>query len=145
LWEGVDAGYLWSKGFDDPEMALASRKAFRLGYMDQEVAEMNRAYGAIDSRNGVKAFFLGDPLRKGNSYQDRFIRSGGVDKYLGYLSDKSEAFSRQWGMNAGFRIGKALGMGADEMVELGHELTNKMSPTTILGIARRFSKVRWVR
>jgi hypothetical protein len=105
----------------------AEKRAFRLGFMNQEVAEMNRSYGAIDSRDGWRGAMFGDTMREGNSPADRLARSGGIDKWLGLLSDKSEDFSRQWGMHAGFRVGEAMGLtNPDDLVALGKELTDKM-------------------
>jgi hypothetical protein len=102
-------------------------KATRLGYMDQEVAEFQRAWGAIDSKAGWRKFMFGDASHEGKGVKDKFIRSGGIDKWLGLISDKSEAFSRQWGMMAGRRVALSMGIeDVDAQISLAHELTNKM-------------------
>lgn len=126
VWASMLHAYGWRK-VTDPFIAEAERKSYRLGYMNQEVAEMNRSYGAIDSRDGWRGWMFGDPQAEGNSIRARIARKGGLDKALGYLSDKSEDISRQWGMHAGFIAGRALGLeNADDLISLGHELTNKM-------------------
>lgn len=105
----------------------AAARSYRLGYMNQEVAEMNESYAAIQNRDGWRGWALGNKQHQGNTAKDKFIRSGGLDKALGLLSDKSEDFSRQWGMHAGFIVGEAMGLtNPDDLVSLGHELTNKM-------------------
>lgn len=128
IWQSMLDAFGWGKaGSMSPLQREAQTRAFRLGFMDQEVAEMNRSYGAIDSRDGWRGFMFGDKMREGTGVTDKLARSGGVDKWLGLLSDKSEGFSRQWGMHAGFRIGEAMGLtDPDDLVSLGHELTNKM-------------------
>lgn len=126
VWASMLHAYGWKK-VADPFIAEAERKSYRLGYMNQEVAEMNRSYGAIDSRDGWRGWMFGDPQAEGNSIRAKVARKGGLDKALGYLSDKSEDISRQWGMHAGFLVGRALGLeNADDLISLGHELTNKM-------------------
>lgn len=102
-------------------------KATRLGYMDQEVAEFQRAWGAIDSRAGWRAFMFGDEGAAGTGLGAKLKRSGGIDKWLGIMSDKSEAFSRQWGMYAGRRVANAIGIdNVDAQLNFAHELTNKL-------------------
>lgn len=104
-----------------------TKKAIRLGYMDQEVAEFQRQWGAIDSKAGWRGFMFGDEGRTGNRLRDKVARSGGLDKWLGILSDKSEAFTRQWGMYAGRRVAKAIGIDdVDAQLNFAHELTNKL-------------------
>lgn len=104
-----------------------TQKAIRLGYMDQEVAEFQRQWGAIDSKAGWRGFMFGDEGATGTGLVAKIKRSGGIDKWLGVLSDKSEAFSRQWGMYAGRRVAKAIGIdGVDAQLNFAHELTNKL-------------------
>jgi hypothetical protein len=102
MWKSMKQA--WSKTPD--EFTL---KAERLGYMNQEVAEFNRTWGAIDSAEGVKGF-----AKK-------------ADYYAGWMSDKSEAFTRQWGMYMGREAAQALGIhNVDDQLAFAHDLTNKM-------------------
>lgn len=110
-----------------------TQKAIRLGYMDQEVAEFNRQWGAIDSKEGWRAFVFGDAQKEitatGGAAKagQQFIKSGGLDKWLSVLSDKSEAFTRQWGMYAGKRVAEAMGItNVDAQLNFAHEITNKL-------------------
>jgi len=105
----------------------AKAQAFTLGFMDQEVAEFNAAWGAIDSKAGWRKVFFGDPNYAGNGLADRFIRKGGIDKALGILSDKSEQLTRQWGMQMGYRVGREFGIDDPHQLNMfAHEITNKM-------------------
>lgn len=111
-----------------------TKKAIMRGYMDQEVAEFHRAWGAIDSKAGWRGFFFGDAGRKAEDLKGPFknqrakiAQTGGVDKWLGVLSDKSEGFTRQWGMYAGRRIAQSLGIkNVDAQLSFAHEITNKL-------------------
>lgn len=120
LWESMrDA---WKKEPDE-----FTRKAFRMGYMDQEVAEFNRAWGAIDSKAGWRGFMFGNEAADPSTVTGKIAKSGGIDKWLGVLSDKSEGFTRQWGMYAGRRVAKAIGIDdVDAQVNFAHEITNKL-------------------
>lgn len=105
----------------------AQKRAFRLGMMDQEVAEYNAAWGAIESKAGWKKFMFGDSNHGGNGLADRFIRSGGVDRAISILSDKSEQLTRQWGMQMGYRVGHAIGIDdADMLNNFAKEITDKL-------------------
>lgn len=115
---------LWKK---TPELLEFDQKATRLGYMDQEVAEFQRQWGAIDSKEGWRGFVFGNKAAEGSGPGARVARSGGLDKWLGLLSDKSEQMSRQWGMYAGRRVAKAMGIeNVDAQIAFAHDLTNKM-------------------
>lgn len=104
-----------------------TKKAIRLGYMDQEVAEFQRQWGAIDSKDGWRGFVFGNASAEGKGVGGRVARSGGLDKWLGLLSDKSEAFSRQWGMYAGRRVAESMGIhDVDQQIAFAHDLTNKI-------------------
>jgi hypothetical protein len=67
------------------------------------------------------------PSGKGPFGTAKVARSGGLDKWLGLLSDKSEAFSRQWGMYAGRRVAESMGIhDVDQQIAFAHDLTNKI-------------------
>lgn len=113
---------LAAEGFEE-----FKRKATRLGYMDQEVAEFQRAWGAIDSKESWRGFMFGDKARTGNSVADRIARKGGLDTAFSVLSDKSEAMTRQWGMYAGRRVAQSMGIhDVDTQIQFAHEITNKL-------------------
>lgn len=124
MWQGMRDTW---RDTGDEVIEAAKREGFNLGFMDQEVAEFNAAWGAIESKTGWKKFFMGDPNHTGNKLGDKFIRNGGVDRALGVLSDKSEQLSRQWGMQMGYRAGRAMGIDDPHQLNMfAHELTNKM-------------------
>lgn len=110
-----------------------TQRAIQLGYMDQEVAEFERAWNAIDSRDGWRKVVFGDGVTevKGKMFSAQRVKTsfqkGGLDSWLGMLSDKSEAFTRQWGMYAGRRVAEAMGIkSVDEQLSFAHDLTNKI-------------------
>lgn len=111
-----------------------TERAIRMGYMDQEVAEFNRQWGAIDSKDGWRAFVFGNEQIDVDAAKGVFGRasakvakSGGLDKWMAILSDKSEAFTRQWGMYAGKRVAESMGIkGVDDQLAFAHDLTNKL-------------------
>lgn len=120
LWQSAKDA--WQKTPDE-----FTRKAIRLGFMDQEVAEFQRAWGAIDSKAGWRGFMFGDETAEGTGFGAKVKRSGGIDKWLGVLSDKSEGFTRQWGMYAGRRVAESMGIhDVDAQLNFAHEMTNKL-------------------
>lgn len=109
-----------------------TQRAVRLGYMDQEVAEFQRAWGSIDSKEGWRGFVFGNESadfasKTGLNIRNKVAHSGGIDKWLSILSDKSEAFTRQWGMYAGKRVAESIGIhNVDDQLTFAHDLTNKI-------------------
>lgn len=109
-------------------------KAIKRGFMDQEVAEFCRQWGAIDSKEGWRGFVFGnehaDPANAKNIFSKataKVAQTGGLDKWLGILSDKSEAFTRAWGMYAGRRVAQTIGItNVDQQLAFAHEITNKL-------------------
>lgn len=115
------------KGSGIPAIEAAKKLGQEMGYMSQEVAEFNRAWGSVESKAGWKQFFMGDATREGNSHIDKFVRNGGIDKHIGMLTDKSENAARAWGMQMGYRVALAAGLEDPRTMNmLAHELTNKM-------------------
>lgn len=124
MWQGMRDKW---RDTGDAVIEAAKHEGFSLGFMDQEVAEFNAAWGAIDSKAGWKKVVFGDPNHSGNKLGDKFIRKGGIDRALGILSDKSEQMSRQWGMQMGYRAGRSIGIDDPQQLNMfAHELTNKM-------------------
>ena len=121
MWQGMNDQ--WAK---DPGIRKWIDDATKLGFMDQEVAEFQRAWGAIDSKAGWRGFMFGNEGATGKGIGAKLQRSGGIDKWLGVLSDKSEHLSRQWGMLMGRRVANAIGLDHNASIQFAHELTNKM-------------------
>lgn len=111
-----------------------TEKAIARGFMHQEVAEFNRQWGSIDSKAGWRKFVFGDESAEAGKNAGPFakaankvVKTGGLDKWLGILSDRSEDFSRAWGMYAGKRVAESLGIhDVDAQLSFAHDLTNKM-------------------
>ena len=90
------------------------------GYLSQEVAEFFRQYGNITGKSSHKAFFFGDPSRKG-------FKNKGLVGWASILSDRSEDFSRSWGHMTGLEIADSLGIkGIRARNEFAHDIANKM-------------------
>lgn len=127
LWQSMKDA--WAKVPDE-----FTEKAIKRGYMDQEVAEFNRQWGAIDSKEGWRGFVFGneyaDPSAAKNIFSKavaKTAQTGGIDKWLSVLSDKSEAFTRAWGMYAGRRVAQTIGItNVDQQLAFAHEMTNKL-------------------
>lgn len=125
LWQSMKDA--WSKTPDE-----FTQKSIRLGFMDQEVAEFQRQWGSIDSKQGWRGFVFGNEAadygtKTGFGIRNKVARTGGLDKWMGILTDKAEAFSRSWGMYAGRRVAKAIGLeDVDAQIAFSHDLTNKI-------------------
>jgi hypothetical protein len=110
-----------------------TRKAIGRGLMGQEVAEFQAAWGAIDSVTGWRKFVFGDGVtqKSGNRFSVEGVvsrsKAGGLDYWMSILSDKSEDFTRQWGMYAGRRVAQSMGIeNVDHQLAFAHEITNKL-------------------
>lgn len=124
MWTGMRDTW---RNTGDKVIEAAKEQAFRLGFMDQEVAEFNAAWGAIDSKAGWRKVMFGDPNHRGNGLGDRFVRKGGIDRALSLASDKSEQMTRQWGMQMGYRVGREMGIDDPHQLNMfAHEITNKL-------------------
>lgn len=107
----------WKPTFDE-----FTEKAFARGFMDQEVSEIERQFNSIKTPGAIRAWVFGDP--KGST---ALARKGGLDHYLGYMSDASENYSRRVGMYAGRRVAKLHGIeNVDDQVAFAHQFTNDM-------------------
>lgn len=104
------------------------KMAERNGEMTQEVAEFHRQMDSIQGREGWKAVLLGNPNADKSTFRGRLEARGGLDYYLGYLTDKSENLSRQWAMHAGFIVADSMGLLAhsdEAALSLATEIANK--------------------
>jgi len=129
---------LWSamKNMRDPngKFASARKLAFRQGRMNQEVAEFHRQMNTIKDRNGWKGFVFGNEseeiTKKGfGGFKQKVAKTGGLDKWMGILTDKSEDLTRQWAMETGFIVADAYGLtkaGDQAVVDFAHEIANKV-------------------
>jgi hypothetical protein len=105
----------WSKEAEPDFQYMMQR-----GYIGQEVAQFQRAFGTIDSRSSWEKFFYGDPNRTG-------FRSKGVAGWTGILSDKSEDFSRSWAHMIGLNVAEDMGITQmDAKHSFAHDVANKM-------------------
>lgn len=127
LWQSMKDA--WSK-----DASEFTQKAVSRGFMNQEVAEFNRQWGSIDSKAGWRGFVFGNEAADPSAAKGVFGRatakvskSGGLDKWLGLMSDKSEDFSRAWGMYAGKRVAESMGIhNVDDQIAFAHDITNKV-------------------
>lgn len=99
-----------------------------LGYFEQEVAEMRRQWGAIDSKEGWKAWMFGNAQADKSTFAGRFQAAGGIDHKLDIISTKSEHFTRAWAMHMGQRVAESMGItGTREQLAFAHhEFANKL-------------------
>lgn len=114
---------LW-ESMRDAQKALPDEftsKAVARGFMGQEVAELNRGFDAIKSKTGFDKFMFGDPNAKSK------LGRAGLDGAMDILSTRSEDFTRAWGMYAGRRVAKAMGIhNVDEQLSFSHGLVNEL-------------------
>ena len=91
------------------------------GFITQEVAELHRQFGAIESKGTVMKFLTGDPHAKTG------FASKGLVGWLSILSDKSEDFSRSFGHMAGLELAEFLGVKELHAKHaFAHDVANKM-------------------
>lgn len=92
----------------------------RRGFLNQEVAEFQKQFGAIETPGSWSKFFEGDGRKKG-------FYSKGLVGWTSVLSDKSEDFSRSWGHMVGLEIAENLGMkNMEAKHSFAHDIANKM-------------------
>jgi hypothetical protein len=90
------------------------------GYLSLEMAEFQRQFGAIDSKNAWESFFYGDSTKKG-------FQNKGVVGWTGILDDRSEDFSRSWAHMIGLNVAEDLGISQQEAKHaFAHDVANKM-------------------
>lgn len=103
-----------------------TEKATRRGFMNQEVAELERQFNAIKTPGAARAFFFGDAHADTSTLAGRIAKKGGLDYYLGYMSDKSEDFTRRIAMYYGRRLAQQHGIeNVDDQVMFAHDIANK--------------------
>ena len=91
------------------------------GMLSQEVAELQKQYGAIDGRGKWKKFFMGDPTQK-----DGF-HSKGLVGWMSILSDSSEDFSRSVASMTGIRLAQEIGITTrNQQLSFAHSFANQV-------------------
>src|SRR3546814_4121438 len=69
-----------------------------------------RQFSAIKTPGAMRSFLFGDPKANTSTLRGRIAKKGGLDYYLGFMSDKSEDYSRRVAMYFGRRVAKAQGI-----------------------------------
>jgi hypothetical protein len=126
LWKSMMNAFGWDKVGRSPLIQSAHDIATQTGRMDQEVDILTKSFAAIEDRHGWRQWMIGNPNHQGTTWKDEFIRKGGLDKFISVLTDKSEAWSRQWAMHAGFLLGEARGItDPNHLVSFAQDISNK--------------------
>lgn len=120
----LDIGKIAMRGFKNA-WSKTSHADFdymrRNGFLNQEVAEFHKQFGAIESKADWERFMFGDPSSK-----SKFAQKG-VIGWTSVLTDKSEDFSRSWGHMVGLQLADELGIkGLEARNVFAHDLANKM-------------------
>lgn len=103
-----------------------TRKAFERGFMNQEVAELERQWSSVKSHGNLRSFFFGNPNADDSTLAGKIAKKGGLDYYLGYMSDKSEDFTRRMAMYYGRRVAQLHGIEKiDDQLSFAHDIANK--------------------
>src|SRR3546814_18109099 len=58
-----------------------TKLAFERGYMNQEVAELERQFSAIKTPGAMRSFLFGDPKANPSTLRGRIANNGGLDYY----------------------------------------------------------------
>src|SRR3546814_20768623 len=61
-----------------------TKLAFERGYMNQEVAELERQFSAITTPGAMRSFLFGDPKANPSTLRGRIAKTGGLASYLGF-------------------------------------------------------------
>lgn len=119
--------YLAMKDARKSSMDEFTRKATERGYMNQEVAELERQFSAIKTPGALRSFFFGNPHADTSTLAGKIAQKGGLDYYLGYMSDKSEDFTRRMAMYYGRRLAEIQGITkVDDQIVYAHDTANKV-------------------
>lgn len=119
--------YLAMKDARATHMDEFTRKATERGYMNQEVAELERQFSAIKTPGALRGFFFGNPHADASTLAGKIAKRGGLDHYLGYISDKSEDYTRRMAMYYGRRLADLQGITkVDDQIVYAHDVANKV-------------------
>lgn len=119
--------YMAMKDARKSTMDEFTRKATERGYMNQEVAELERQFSAIKTPGALRSFFFGNPHADTSTLAGKIAKKGGLDYYLGYMSDKSEDFTRRMAMYYGRRLADIQGIAkVDDQLVYAHDIANKV-------------------
>src|SRR3546814_795234 len=74
----------------------------------------------------MRSFLFGDPKANPSTLRGRIAKKGGLDYYLGFMSDKSEDYSRRVAMYFGRRVAKAQGINdVESQLSFAHNFANQ--------------------
>src|SRR3546814_8685094 len=74
----------------------------------------------------MRSFLFGDPKANPSTLRGRIAQKGGLDYYLGFMSDKSEDYSRRVAMYFGRRVAKAQGINdVESQLSFAHNFANQ--------------------
>lgn len=126
--------YLAMKDARKPVFDEFTRKATERGYMNQEVAELERQWSVIKTPGALRSFMFGNPhadvegaTNGAQRIARKIAKNGGLDHYLGYISDKSEAYTRRMAMYYGRRVAELEGVTkVDDQIAYAHDIANKV-------------------
>jgi len=126
LWKSMMHAFGWGKSKPSQLIQDAHALALGEGRMSQEVDLLTKSFAAIEDRHGWKAWMVGNPAHQGDTVADKIKRNGGLDGMISMLTDKSESWSRQWAMHAGFLAGEAAGItNPQQLVSFAQDISNK--------------------
>src|SRR3546814_6486414 len=94
--------------------------------MNQEVGELEGKFCAIKTPGAMRSFLFGDPKANPSTPRGRIAKQGGLDYYLGFMSDSSEDYSRRVAMYFGMRVAKAQGINdVESQLSFSHNFDNQ--------------------
>src|SRR3546814_10541264 len=74
----------------------------------------------------MRSFLFGDPKANPSTLRGRIAKKGGLDYYLGFMSDKSEDYSRRVAMYFGRWVAKAQGINdVESQLSFAHNFANQ--------------------
>src|SRR3546814_2757184 len=74
----------------------------------------------------MRSFLFGDPKANPSTLRGRIAKKGGLDYYLGFMSDQSEDYSRRVAMYFGRRVAKAQGINdVESQLSFAHNFANQ--------------------
>ena len=97
------------------------------GFVTQEVAELQKQMGVLDTRGGLKKFFSGDNTITNPKNKAEWLKQKGAVGFLSVLSDKSEDLSRAWSHMSGLKLADVQGIvGQEARHSFAHDFANKV-------------------
>src|SRR3546814_10935813 len=72
-----------------------TKLAFERGYMNQEVAELERQFSAIKTPGAMRSFLFGDPKANPSTLRGRIAKNGGLDYSLGFMRSEERSVGKE--------------------------------------------------